>query len=859
MIKQQQIVNNGQGWPDAELKKKYRVLIIEDDDGLNRLIEKQLRRAGYKTQTAFSGEEALSRVDGHPYQFLLLDYMLPDMTGAEFLERLHSDRSDHVPYFITITGQGDEYVAVDMMKLGARDYIIKEHNFIDLLPQKLENALRDVNRETELKKAHNEIEHLNRVLRAVRNVNSLITGQKDPKKLIRKVCDVLVSYRGYHTAWLALLNEKHHLLDLASVGFGDEFRKFRKQMSQGIFNECSLRALGNKNTVYIENLPDECRNCPLLNQHPGTKAMTIQIEHNGKLYGLLSANICEEFVHYREEQHLFQEVARDVALALHDIEVEEERNQAVRSLEESEEKFRIITENSADAIFICNKKGDYQYVNKKAVEMLGFTREELLTMNIADVSDNGKSPETNIPFKRLLEDGKMFDEITLLAKGNNAVPVDINAVVLPNGLLYGSCRNITERKNSEKELKRLNESLAAQNEELEQLNEEMKQTNEKLREAKERAEESDRLKSMFLANMSHEIRTPMNGILGFADLLKDPKLTIVEQLKFVDIIENSGRRMLNTINDLISISKIEAGQMEVDFAPTDINKQLDELFYFFKPELEHDGLTLSLEKGLPDEKAIIQTDSDKFYAIFTNLLNNAKKFTPEGSITFGYVHDWDYLTFYVEDTGVGIPDERQEAIFDRFVQANLDITKPDEGSGLGLSITKAYVELLDGTIWVESAPGEGAHFFFTLPYDTGGKKAQTKTAEKEAQTEDNSWLADQTILIVEDEEMSDLYLTELLKNYCKKLLHAPTGRQAMQLLKDNPKIDLILMDIKLPEMDGLEVTREIRKTNQTIRIIAQTAYALEGDRQRALDAGCNDYVSKPIKKKVLFNTMKTLF
>ncbi len=234
--------------------------------------------------------------------------------------------------------------------------------------------------------------------------------------------------------------------------------------------------------------------------------------------------------------------------------------------------------------------------------------------------------------------------------------------------------------------------------------------------AKEKAEESDRLKTAFLANVSHEIRTPMNGILGFANLLKNPDLADVKHEKFIGIIEKSGERMLNIINDLISISKIESGQMDVSLSETNINDQLEFLLNFFQSEAKAKGLALSLNCQLPEDEAIITTDREKIYAIMTNLIKNALKFTQKGSVKFGYICTRDMLEFYVKDTGIGIPLNKQKAVFDRFVQADSNNSSGNEGSGLGLSISKAYAEMLGGKMWLESKPGQGASLFFSLPW-----------------------------------------------------------------------------------------------------------------------------------------------
>jgi PAS domain S-box-containing protein len=239
-----------------------------------------------------------------------------------------------------------------------------------------------------------------------------------------------------------------------------------------------------------------------------------------------------------------------------------------------------------------------------------------------------------------------------------------------------------------------------------------------------RAEESDRLKSAFLANMSHEIRTPMNGILGFAELLKEPELTGEKQYKYISIIEKSGTRLLNIINDLIDISKIEANLMKIEIKEANINEQIEFIFTFFEPEIKDKGMECSFTNSLPANEAIIKTDREKVYAILTNLVKNAIKYTNEGTIEFGYVKKGNELEFYVKDTGIGIPKNKQKAIFDRFVQAKNPEFQAGQGAGLGLSITKAFLKMLGGKIWVESEVGIGSTFYFTLPYTTEPKVKQ---------------------------------------------------------------------------------------------------------------------------------------
>jgi PAS domain S-box-containing protein len=376
--------------------------------------------------------------------------------------------------------------------------------------------------------------------------------------------------------------------------------------------------------------------------------------------------------------------------------------------------------------------------------------------------------------------------------------------------------------------------------------------------AKEHAEESDRLKSACLANMSHEIRTPMNGILGFAELLKEPDLSGEQQKEYIRIIEKSGTRMLNIINDIVDISKIEAGLMKLDIKESNFNEQIEYIYTFFKPQVEEKGMKLLFKNTLPAKEANIRTDKEKVYSILTNLVKNAIKYSSYGTIEFGYIKKDETLEVYVKDTGIGIRKDRQEAIFERFIQADINDKMARQGAGLGLSISKAYVEMLGGKIWVVSEEGFGTTFYFTLPYNAEPKE---KIIVQNNLPPDKTELTIKNlkILIAEDDETSETLLGIGVKSFGKEVLIARTGAEAVEICRTNPDIDLILMDIQLPVMSGYEATQQIREFNKEVVIIAQTAYALTGDKEKALEAGCDNYITKPISKVALLSLMQLYF
>ena len=534
-----------------------------------------------------------------------------------------------------------------------------------------------------------------------------------------------------------------------------------------------------------------------------------------------------------------------------------ERIKAEKELKESEERFRSLFENSTVGIYRTTPDGKIILANPTLVKLLGYSSfEELSSRNL---EEEGFEPAYDRShFMNMMErEGvvKGFESVWTRMDGTTLfVSESAQAIHDKDGkIIYydGIVEDITLRKKAEQKLIIANKNLTFQNEEKE------KRATELIK-AKEKAEESDRLKSTFLANMSHEIRTPMNGILGFTELLKEPNLTVEEQQDFIQIIQISGARMLNTINSIVDMSKIDSGLMKVDIKETNINAKIEFIYKFFKPEVEIKGLQFLIKNSLPTNEAIINTDNEKVYAILTNLVKNAIKFTYEGSIEFGYEIKGKYLEFFVKDTGVGIPQNQQQIIFERFRQGSDSLTRKYEGSGLGLSIAKYYVEILGGEIWVESAEGKGSTFYFTIPYNAVSEEKRViidAAFEKEKEVK----IKNLKILIAEDDETSYIILNRILQKISNEVLHAKTGVEAIAACRNNPDLDLVLMDIKMPDMDGYEATHQIRQFNTDIIIIAQTAYAFSGDREKAIEAGCNDYISKPIKKTLMYEIIQKHF
>lgn len=382
----------------------------------------------------------------------------------------------------------------------------------------------------------------------------------------------------------------------------------------------------------------------------------------------------------------------------------------------------------------------------------------------------------------------------------------------------------------------------------------LRATRESLLEAKKRAEESDKLKTAFLANMSHEIRTPLTTIVGFAGLLAEDCLSRETKNEYVNYIYKSSENLIAIINDILDVAKIEAGQLKIEKVPVDINLLMNEMYQTFQAKIDIQEKNIALHLQAPStDPFIINTDEGRLRQILQNLLGNAFKFTPEGEIRFGYTEKDSFVEFFVNDTGIGIPDEKIEAIFERFQKIENGRSLNTSGTGLGLAIVKKLVEFLGGSISVTSELNNGSQFTFSIPKDALAIKQDA--IETSTNLPENLNWSSKKVMVVEDEFSTYVLLESMLSPTGVQLQWAKNGQEAVDALSDN--IDAVLMDINMPVMSGIDAFKELRKVNERIPIIAQTAYAMADEKEHLTEMGFDGYITKPIIKTNLLQVLNS--
>ncbi|MBI5539755.1 MAG: response regulator [Bacteroidia bacterium] len=750
------------------MKTKIRILHIDDNIHDRMLIRDALQ----KEHDEFDLAEADSReifekyITKNNFDLVLSDFNILGFDGLQVLQVVKEINPD-LPVII-VTGTGSEEIAIQAMKMGAADYVIKSVSHIKGLAPTIKAVLERKKAEEERKKAVEELQKREEFLTTIiDNIPNMIF-MKDAKEL---------KFVRFNKAGENLLGVKSEEI----IGKTD-YDFFPKNQAD-FFVKIDRDVLQTKQMLDIPEEPIDTKSGK-------------RILHTKKIVILDKS----------EKPAFLLGISEDIT----------ERKQIEDALRESQLLFKTLADASPVGIFRTDTDGNTTYVNPKWSELSGLSFEEAIGNNWLHAVHPDDRVRLFVDWKSdVKKEQKSFAEYRFLKPDKSVVWVIGNAVpeITDNVIkgYIGTITNITERKSVEEEL------LIA----------------------KEKAEESDRLKTAFLQNMSHEIRTPMNAICGFSEMLGKADLTAEKRENFTNIIINSSNRLLSVVTDILTISSLETNQEKINYEIVNVNELIAELLSIFKIQANSKSILLQMQQGLNNEASEIYTDRTKLYQILSNLINNALKFTSKGTIEFGYIHQENNLQFFVKDTGVGIKPEFKDKIFERFRQADKSIQSRYGGTGLGLSISKAFVELMGGKIWLESVHDKGTVFYFTIPYKKGVKEeVKIKSGGQINETG--------TILIAEDEENNFRYLEELLIEYKFKILYAKDGKEAVDICKKNHEINLVLMDIKMPVMNGLEATKQIKEIFPNLPIIAQSAYALEHEVIGFKKQGFDDYITKPI-------------
>lgn len=761
----------------------YKVLSLEDSDPDFELIRENLSMAGFRISfdRAVSKQEYIELLSGNSYDLILSDFQLAEFNGFDALNSSRKICPD-VP-FICVSGYIGEETAIELLKQGAVDYVLKDK------PDKLPLAFSRALEEAEVRRARKQAEE------------NLKMSESRLRDIIFSMADwvwevdangvyVYSSEKGAELLDTSRFDIVGHTpFDFMPPG---EAERIKPLFADIVAHKRPIVDLENWNIGRDGGLI-----CLLTNGVP-------ILDENGNLAGyrgvdkdITEKKLAEEALTKSEAKlNLAQEIARMGSWEI--------------NLETGE-----ITMSKNLRLLLGFPSGDTVISFKVFLDLVHPDDRALFDINLEKIRET-KGP-VNFDFRYQLADSR------ILWVQNNVTPVFKNGQLTE---LHGTNIDITEKKQIEFDLIM----------------------------AREKAVKSDELKSAFINNISHEVRTPLNGIIGFSEILVNQETTPEKKKQFLDIIKKSSNRLLKTITDYMDISMIVSGNMTISVRPFSLREFFDDLYAVFSPAFSEKGLRLSCEYIADLKGVMIETDHEVLQKIFTHLIDNALKFTQRGKVVYGMRFSQGIPEFFVRDTGIGIEKEKIEEVIRIFTQADSAITRGYEGSGLGLSIADGLAKLLNSCLAIQSEPGKGTEISFKLPA-LAIRMPDHYKAERPENVEIKEGLL---VLVAEDDEFSYQYLELVLVRNGFKVLRAVNGIEAVKKVSENSEISLVLMDIKMPLMGGIEATEKIRSVDKELPIVALTAFVSAADELRALKAGCNEFVPKPISRQRLLNTIKRL-
>jgi PAS domain S-box-containing protein len=875
----------------AEMNK-IKILHLEDDPDDSELVLTELKSAEFENEyTRVDNEKDFRhQLENNKFDIVLADYNLPTFDGISAL-RICSEKYPEIP-FIIVSGTLGEEIAVKMLKYGADDYLLKQN--LKRLVTSVEHSLKEARLKQEKLKTEKELKESEEKFRTItensadaifvvdQSGNYVFTNKKvtellgfSQEEMISKTITDLAPENhsekfitlfqrllteGKITGEIELLRKDYSLVpvDLNAIilpgGFlyGScrditERLKATKDLEEAALKWASTfdaisdivyivskdhkilamnragfensevpvdKIIGHNCYECIHKTNNPLSDCPCDKVQETRDSFSFEYEFENKYYHLQIWPIPDIDGKFESFVHILKDITTE--------------KKTQKALEESEKKYRNIFENTQDVYYQINNDGIITEISPSIQRLSGYTSQEVI--GNSSTIFYYYPEERKLLLEELSKNSEVWDyEVRMRTKDGIIKYASLNAHLIfnaegsPTGI-EGSLRDIDERKHFEI----------------------------KLKEAKEKAEESDRLKTAFLHNISHEIRTPMNAIIGFSSILDENEATSDTQKSFINSIQEGSNQLLSIINDIVDISSIEANVLKKSISSVDINETLESLKSQFQLKALENDNSIIVSSGLSKEKSILDTDKTKLIQILSNLISNALKFTKNGKIIFGYKLKENLIEFFVSDTGIGIATDQHLRVFDNFYQVENDLSRQYGGTGLGLAISKAYVELIGGKIWLESELGKGTTFYFNLPYN----KSQSTIIEEKViiGSEDLKFKYPVKLLVAEDDDQNFMLIMHLFADTNVKTVRATNGKEAIDLCKSKNDFDLILMDIKMPVIDGYMATELIKKNYPNLPVIAQTAFVTE--REKAMACGCDDFISKPFKKEELLSIIR---
>ncbi len=784
-----------------------RKILAIDDNNDNLIVYKAILKRYYSTCTIItcqSGAEGIEMAIQEQPDTILLDIIMPGMDGFETCQRLKKEiKTKHIPIILITAMRGDKKSRIKGLELGADAFLSK--------PIEEEELIAQLNVMLRIKDAEDELRKENKILGI--DIENKI---KELEESNRKMETLLNNLPGFV---YSCANERDWKMDYLSEGCTDITGFTPKdfiEKNNTNFNQIILPEYRD----YLWNKWQEAIG------RKGVFVEEYQIRNkNGEIHWVWERG-CGVF----NGDHLvsLEGFITDIT----------KRKIAENLRKVSDEKFQKIFEEAPLGIaLVSSQDGKFLQLNSKYCKIAGYSLEHLIKTDWQSIT-HPNDIQQDLDQMRLLNSGEITEftmEKRLVQPNGKQIWVTLTVAKINVKTEGKQCHlamieDITQRKS-------LTEDLII---------------------AKENAEKSDRIKSTFLASMSHELRTPLNAVIGFSELIhKDSNIKDI--LSFNEIINKSGNNLLALIEDLFDISLIETGDIRIENELFSIPDMLDEVQYIIKSDqviLEKEEITIEMNTNID---LLLNSDQNRIKQVLLNLLKNALKFTRSGTVEFGcneFIQDQiPMLKFHVTDSGIGIPLDKQELIFEVFRQVDESQTRIYGGTGLGLTICKHLINLLGGEIWVESEVDKGATFYFTIPIN----KNDIEQNHTDKSIQPKLSLKGKTILIAEDDISSYSYLLEILRKKGINCIRAKNGKEAVDYCKSNREIDLLLMDINMPVMNGYEATKQIKIINPELPIIAQTAYAMSGDQEKILSTGCDLYLSKPIGKQQLLEAIITCF